>query len=618
MSANDNASTPPQNEDATNIEATSSNAEVAAPEDPSINDISSFWSTESHSHNPDQSLAKAEGESNGCTQSANLAAEAARYDPFKGTELEQSRLKGNQSRQYTAAGPTQQRGYPPQMAVFPGQNASSREIGQPVSAMRTPDPQQSNEFADMATDSGDRSAVASNQYTHDQVGSDSVFGHDDHAYHHDPHQHHHHHQHDQNANAFGHPGDASQGDLSLDQGAPPMGHSTPQDTSTDADISTASTVGVKRKKNYKYLQDEPPLDGSGQRGPSEKRKKVQKACRPCKRSHMPCQEQRPCPRCIKRGIPQLCVDAEPITRRPRKSGVESGVDDSTGDVSEIQQLARAAQAAAAAAAEQAGEAGVENGQGIGGEEEKHIPSLDEMEQETIEQIRKLMKTTEEDILDQFATLPLRLLAHPDLAPNEAPANQFEEQASAQSGTKYSYTRSYSELAKWALEKLSPSGVLKLDEIVKEARRAALQSGLAVSPQEVRDLEVEFQHTVSDMRASVIDQVPTPMMVARRSGEIYAVNKHAAERFALPQPATNDPIGNIIQFGNEKTNLRIADLLLQSLTKSIGSVVSATIGFRAKATDKSDKRFIISLETRQGKGGIPLLVAITLTPLEATT
>lgn len=301
-----------------------------------------------------------------------------------------------------------------------------------------------------------------------------------------------------------------------------------------------------------------------------------------------------------------------MTRRPRKYGLDSGADESTGDASEIQQLAQAA----AAAAQEAGDVTADS---FGQLEEKVLPLIDIVDSEIRERIRKLMKTTEEDILDQFATMPLMLLAHPDLTPSEdASANQFEEQASAQSSVKYSYTRSYSELAKWALSALSAQGLDKLEETIKDARSAALHAGLTIQPSEVRDLEVEFQHTVSDLRDSIIEQVPVPMLVCRRSGEIYAVNRHASERFGLPQPTTNDPVGNIIQLGHEKTNLRIAELLLQSQTKSIGSVVSGTIGCRPKATDKTDKKFVISLESRQGKGGIPLLTTVTLTPLESTS
>lgn len=42
----------------------------------------------------------------------------------------------------------------------------------------------------------------------------------------------------------------------------------------------------------------------------KKRKKVSKACIYCRRSHMICNEQRPCSRCVKRDIGHLCRDEE--------------------------------------------------------------------------------------------------------------------------------------------------------------------------------------------------------------------------------------------------------------------------------------------------------------------
>lgn len=63
----------------------------------------------------------------------------------------------------------------------------------------------------------------------------------------------------------------------------------PTPGASDADTSMMSQQGYptnpnayhKKRKPYKYLQDEPADAASKPRG--EKRKKVQKACRPCKR-----------------------------------------------------------------------------------------------------------------------------------------------------------------------------------------------------------------------------------------------------------------------------------------------------------------------------------------------
>ncbi|EGW34144.1 uncharacterized protein SPAPADRAFT_59559 [Spathaspora passalidarum NRRL Y-27907] len=51
--------------------------------------------------------------------------------------------------------------------------------------------------------------------------------------------------------------------------------------------------------------------------PRRRKKKVEIACVYCRRSHMICDESRPCQRCIKRGIGHLCYD-EPSNMRQRK------------------------------------------------------------------------------------------------------------------------------------------------------------------------------------------------------------------------------------------------------------------------------------------------------------
>lgn len=51
-----------------------------------------------------------------------------------------------------------------------------------------------------------------------------------------------------------------------------------------------------------------------------KRKKLEIACVYCRRSHMICDESRPCQRCIKRGIGHLCYDEPSNPRQRRKVG----------------------------------------------------------------------------------------------------------------------------------------------------------------------------------------------------------------------------------------------------------------------------------------------------------
>lgn len=55
--------------------------------------------------------------------------------------------------------------------------------------------------------------------------------------------------------------------------------------------------------------------------PKKPRAQVRKACATCKKDHLSCADQRPCPRCVQRGIADTCKDAKHHKRgRPSKPG----------------------------------------------------------------------------------------------------------------------------------------------------------------------------------------------------------------------------------------------------------------------------------------------------------
>ncbi|CAI5755799.1 unnamed protein product [Candida verbasci] len=69
---------------------------------------------------------------------------------------------------------------------------------------------------------------------------------------------------------------------------------------------------VQTDNNIKLETNPQPLEK-----PKKRKKKLEIACVYCRRSHMICDESRPCQRCIKRGIGHLCYD-EPSNSRQRK------------------------------------------------------------------------------------------------------------------------------------------------------------------------------------------------------------------------------------------------------------------------------------------------------------
>ncbi|KAI0284633.1 hypothetical protein BGY98DRAFT_947848 [Russula aff. rugulosa BPL654] len=75
-----------------------------------------------------------------------------------------------------------------------------------------------------------------------------------------------------------------------------------------AQISTTS-IAAARQANEGYDGEEDILgDGKKRSSKMGKRRKVNHACLYCRRSHMTCDEGRPCQRCIKREIGHLCHD----------------------------------------------------------------------------------------------------------------------------------------------------------------------------------------------------------------------------------------------------------------------------------------------------------------------
>ncbi|ORX41513.1 hypothetical protein BCR36DRAFT_339269 [Piromyces finnis] len=53
----------------------------------------------------------------------------------------------------------------------------------------------------------------------------------------------------------------------------------------------------------------------------KKRTQVKVACVNCQKACKKCDNARPCPRCVRRGLEQTCVDIE---RKPRKTGTKRG------------------------------------------------------------------------------------------------------------------------------------------------------------------------------------------------------------------------------------------------------------------------------------------------------
>lgn len=556
----------------------------------------------------------------------SLAAQAARYDPFK----EDPRRDPRAAAAAAGAGGSTRSPFPSyqypqggnkssnlggQMPVFPGQS-NAREIGQPVSAMRTQDGTDGSAAGPdgAVTPRGDGAEDDTNSY-----------------YQHGDHQEGEHHATNNDSSRVGN--DAADASMASAM--------DPDQSQADTSSSNANAAGKKRK-TYKYLQDDPVGQPSSTRAPGEKRKKVQKACRPCKRSHMPCQDQRPCPRCLKRGIPELCVDAEPLTRRPRKSEPSTSAQGTQAnpsgeastsaaaaglsDISEIQQLAKAAE-----------EAQSFGGQAGNSAYSKPIPTAaDHLDQDSMNALRQALSKTEIDQVDLFAGVPLRVLADPTVQPQE------DHSTAPGSALPLSWTRSYADLAQFALTSLSPSVADDLDSVMSNQRGQFYHLASQLQQQDLKLLEEETNNALATLRDNVLPEVSLPMMTLKRSGEIHAINGHGIETLGPAHMGKT----NVIMLGHEVQALKIAQLLNTSTVVKPGKPVQTLVSLQAGGDDDetgavaavaaaaaasgnasgntttpslhttANKNYMMTMETKLSDGvGLPNTITCTLTPLE---
>ncbi|KAL4867719.1 hypothetical protein BDV12DRAFT_117532 [Aspergillus spectabilis] len=103
---------------------------------------------------------------------------------------------------------------------------------------------------------------------------------------------------------------------------------TPVSKST-IDRITVGKIDSDAKDNAQTTSvSKPENAAAGARSSPKKRRKVNHACVYCRRSHMTCDSERPCTRCIKRNIGHLCHDEprEP-TKRSRSEHEQSAADE---------------------------------------------------------------------------------------------------------------------------------------------------------------------------------------------------------------------------------------------------------------------------------------------------
>ncbi|CDM37153.1 Zn(2)-C6 fungal-type DNA-binding domain [Penicillium roqueforti FM164] len=109
----------------------------------------------------------------------------------------------------------------------------------------------------------------------------------------------------------------------------PLGTSNATKSRSDAGKDTSI-------KNPQTAAAKAETTGSGSHSSPKKRRKVNHACVYCRRSHMTCDSERPCTRCIKRNIGHLCHDEPRETaKRGRGEHEHSAADDEGSSNNEL-------------------------------------------------------------------------------------------------------------------------------------------------------------------------------------------------------------------------------------------------------------------------------------------
>lgn len=334
----------------------------------------------------------------------------------------------------------------------------------------------------------------------------------------------------------------------------------------------------------------------------ESRKKVKKACIFCKRSHMPCEEARPCQRCVKRGISDLCRDAEPATASSKSSSGTSRSSSSLGGRRQIDYLMDAESfidAPDEAAYQQTSEQNrafqptmpishllspaessfakpIQRQHQSRSRQAPSVPTFrsthiqSSLSSLPIQQASAWIRSTGlpdpqlwmqmhysghplSDLQDDLGDKPISLLIATSIHAQSAddllrdaqqPYLQFpgrpvkeEHDRSPEPPLRqhgYSYGYGYAKLALWAQTRYSRSSRDTIDRVLGFHRSRLLSVSRSLPDQELVELEQSFVRLVHQYQTSVLECVPVPMLLTRRTGEIYAANDHMSNLLQLPK------------------------------------------------------------------------------------
>lgn len=121
---------------------------------------------------------------------------------------------------------------------------------------------------------------------------------------------------------------------------------------------------------------------------------------------------------------------------------------------------------------------------------------------------------------------------------------------------YSYTYGYAKLARWMQTRWSRESCEAVDRALNIIRPRFLTISRGLTDSQLLNVEESFVRLLKHYQTHVLDLVPIPMFVTRRTGEVYAANDHMARLLQLPRSMFEGGQISHFQTTNEESTVRL--------------------------------------------------------------
>ncbi|ORX67100.1 hypothetical protein DL89DRAFT_209194, partial [Linderina pennispora] len=291
-------------------------------------------------------------------------------------------------------------------------------------------------------------------------------------------------------------------------------------------------------------------------GNRTKRQKVSKACVFCQRSHMSCDDERPCQRCIKRNIAHLCRDKDPSTdslpgetkkQKPTQPASESTADRRDGDGFDSTSQQRAS-----------------GGSGSGGQsrgrrrQQAQAPSM-AIYDNPLMLFGNDVASNEFTAINEFLNSLQRGVRGPDILAGDrrssqqasVPSGFFLTAADPNDGTSedklrqiinakyeagflkpYNYVSGYTRMQRFMETHMNRHNIIRILEVLNTFRPTFRTIAQSLTDIDLLLVEEGFERLLLDYD-NVFNSFGVPACLWRRTGEIYKANGEFADLVGVP-------------------------------------------------------------------------------------